>query len=85
MTAKYEETTMSRLFGEMRQVAFVVRDLDKALLYWTETLGVGPFFLIRNFIPVDYRYRGEPAPAPHLTLALGFSGRLPNRADPTAR
>jgi len=35
---------MSRLFGEMRQVAFVVRDLDQALRYWTETLGVGPFF-----------------------------------------
>ena len=67
---------MSRLFGEMRQIAFVVRDLDKALRYWTETLGVGPFFLFRNFIPTDYRYRGEPAPAPHLTLALGFSGDM---------
>ncbi|MGE0822761.1 MAG: VOC family protein [Candidatus Binatia bacterium] len=65
---------MSRLFGEMRQIAFVVRDLDQALRYWTETLGVGPFFLFRKFIPDNYRYRGEPAPAPHLTLALGFSG-----------
>jgi catechol 2,3-dioxygenase-like lactoylglutathione lyase family enzyme len=65
---------MSRLFGEMRQIAFVVRDLDKALRYWTETLGVGPFFMLRDFIPVDYRYRGESAPAPRLTLALGFSG-----------
>jgi catechol 2,3-dioxygenase-like lactoylglutathione lyase family enzyme len=67
---------MSRLFGEMRQIAFVVRDLDQALRYWTETLGVGPFFLLRDFIPVDYRYRGELAPAPRLTLALGYSGEF---------
>ncbi|MGE0679867.1 MAG: VOC family protein [Candidatus Binatia bacterium] len=67
---------MSRLFGEMRQIAFVVRDLNQALRYWTETLGVGPFFLLRDFIPVDYRYGGEPAPAPHLTIALGFSGEF---------
>ena len=32
---------MSRGFGEMRQIAFVVRDLEKALDYWTRTLGVG--------------------------------------------
>ena len=67
---------MSRIFGEMRQVAFVVRDLDRALRYWTETLGVGPFFLIRDLVPVDYRYRGESAPAPRLTLALGYSGEF---------
>ena len=67
---------MSRIFGEMRQVAFVVRDLDRALRYWTETLGVGPFFLLRDLVPIDYRYRGEPAPAPRLTLALGYSGEF---------
>lgn len=67
---------MSRLFGEMRQIAFVVRDLDNALRYWTETLGVGPFFLLRDLVPVDYRYRGEPAPAPRITIALGYSGEF---------
>ncbi|MBM4258644.1 MAG: VOC family protein [Deltaproteobacteria bacterium] len=67
---------MSRLFGEMRQIAFVVRDLDKALRYWTETMGVGPFYLFKNFVPTDYLYRGKPAPAPHVTLALGFSGEM---------
>jgi catechol 2,3-dioxygenase-like lactoylglutathione lyase family enzyme len=71
-----EDVIMSRIFGEMRQVAFVVRDLDRALHYWTETLGVGPFFLLRDLVPIDYRYRGEPAPAPRLTLALGYSGEF---------
>jgi catechol 2,3-dioxygenase-like lactoylglutathione lyase family enzyme len=65
---------MSRIFGEMRQLAFVVRDLDATLRYWTETLGVGPFFMMRNLVPENWRYRGEPSPAPTITLALGYSG-----------
>src|SRR5262245_57823720 len=69
-------SNMSRIFGEMRQIAFVVRDLDKALRYWTETLGVGPFFLLRDLVPDGYRYRGKPAPAPRITLALGYSGEF---------
>jgi catechol 2,3-dioxygenase-like lactoylglutathione lyase family enzyme len=67
---------MSRIFGEMRQIAFVVRDLEKALRYWTETLGVGPFYMLRELVPNDYRYRGKPSPPPRITLALGFSGEV---------
>jgi catechol 2,3-dioxygenase-like lactoylglutathione lyase family enzyme len=65
---------MSRLFGPLRQVAFVIRDLDRAVRYWTETLGVGPFFVLRNMSPENYRYRGRAAPPPRLSLALGNSG-----------
>lgn len=67
---------MSRLFGTMRQIAFVVRDLDHALKYWTETLGVGPFFVLRDLRFENYRYRGQPSPPPHLTIALGNSGEM---------
>ena len=65
---------MSRLFGSIRQIAFVVRDIDVALRYWTETLGVGPFFVLRRTTPGDYRYRGKPSPAPLLSVALANSG-----------
>ncbi len=65
---------MSRPFGAVRQIAFVVRDLDRALQYWTETLGVGPFFVFRNVTPENYRYRGQPSPPPLLSIALGNSG-----------
>jgi len=44
---------MSRKFGAIRQIAFIVRDLDAALRYWTETLGVGPFFVLRRTTPGD--------------------------------
>lgn len=67
---------MSRLFGTMRQIAFVVRDLDRALSYWSETLGVGPFFVLRDVSPEDFRYRGRPSPPPRLTIALANSGDL---------
>lgn len=67
---------MSRFFGPMRQIAFVVRDLDRALQYWTQTLGVGPFFVLRNLPPEQYRYRGQPSPPPVVSIALGNSGDL---------
>lgn len=35
---------MSRLFGDIFQIAYVVEDLDAAIAHWTETLGVGPFY-----------------------------------------
>jgi catechol 2,3-dioxygenase-like lactoylglutathione lyase family enzyme len=67
---------MSRIFGEMRQIAFVVRDLEKTLDYWTRTLGVGPFFMMREIVPDNYRYRGKPVPPPRVSIALGFSGEF---------
>ena len=65
---------MSRRFGTIRQIAFVVRDLEQALGYWTQTLGVGPFFVMRRMTPLDYRYRGQPSRAPVLSVALANSG-----------
>ena len=67
---------MSRTYGPIRQIAFVVRDLDAALRYWTETLGVGPFFVLRDVTPDNFHYRGAPSPAPRMSLALGNSGDL---------
>ena len=44
---------MSRVFGPMRQMGFVVRDMDRALKYWTGTLGIGPFFVVRR-LPLEH-------------------------------
>lgn len=65
---------MSRTFGTMRQIAFVVHDLDAALRYWTQTLGVGPFFVLRKLSPETFQYRGQPSPPPSITIALANSG-----------
>jgi hypothetical protein len=57
-------------------MGFVVRDIDKALQYWTGTLGVGPFYLMRDLVFENYCYRGKPSPTPRVTLAFANSGDM---------
>jgi catechol 2,3-dioxygenase-like lactoylglutathione lyase family enzyme len=57
-------------------MAFVVRDLDRAIDYWTQVLGVGPFFAMRKVAPEQYVYKGSPSPSPTLSIALSQSGEL---------
>ncbi len=52
---------MSNLFGPMRQMGYVVRDLEAAMKYWTEVLQVGPFFHLERPQLLDFKVRGEPS------------------------
>ncbi len=66
---------MSRIFGDVRQNGYVVRDVEAALRHWTEVLGVGPFFYFER-VPLDwFTYRGEPSPV-EVSIALANSGPL---------
>lgn len=53
------DTPISRL-GEVMQLAYVPQDFDAALRYWTETMGVGPFFHFDHVVLAAAKYRGEP-------------------------
>jgi len=64
---------MSRLFGEIRQLGYVVRDIEAAMRHWAETLGVGPWFYVETFAVRDFRYKGAPSPAV-FSVALANSG-----------
>jgi hypothetical protein len=64
---------MSVLPGPIRQVGYVVTDLDQALASWIE-LGVGPWYVMRG-LPMCALYRGEPCEIT-LSLALANSGEL---------
>jgi hypothetical protein len=64
---------MSVLPGPIRQIGYVVTDLDSALASWIE-LGVGPWLVIRG-LPMRALYRGEPCET-MLSLALSNSGEL---------
>ena len=64
---------MSVLPGPIRQIGYVVADLDGAIQSWIE-LGVGPWFVIRG-LPMRALYRGEPCETT-LSLALSNSGEL---------
>ncbi|OBB82733.1 VOC family protein [Mycolicibacterium peregrinum] len=59
--------------GEVRQIGYVVTDLDDAISGWLK-MGVGPWFVIRN-LPQRVSYRGEPCEV-RLSLALSNSGDL---------
>jgi hypothetical protein len=67
---------MSQRFGEMRQIAFVVHDIDRAMKYWTQTLGVGPFFIKRNVEFANFIYRGNYTESPVVSIALANSGQM---------
>lgn len=59
---------MTVLPGPVRQIGYVVTDLDQAIAGWV-ALGVGPWFVIRD-MPLEARYRGRPCST---TVSLAFS------------
>jgi hypothetical protein len=68
---------VSRHFGTLFQVGYVVRDLDAALEHWVEVLGIGPFFLVP--MPIVFSYLNiDDKPAGDTNLiarnALAYSG-----------
>lgn len=65
---------MSKTFGEIRQIAFVVDDIDAAMRHWAQTLGIGPFFIKRHIRFDPYIYRGEKCSSPSVSIALANSG-----------
>lgn len=67
---------MINALGGIRQLAMVVRDADEVMRHFAETLGVGPFYVMRNIKPGDYFYRGQPALAPELTLGFAQAGAV---------
>jgi methylmalonyl-CoA/ethylmalonyl-CoA epimerase len=61
------------VFGPVIQHAFVVRDMDAALTYWTEIMGVGPFFRIDEATYKSALYRNAPS-SPKYAVALAYWG-----------
>jgi hypothetical protein len=64
---------MTILPGPVRQIGYVVTDLDQAIAGWL-TLGVGPWFVMRE-MPLQAVYRGDPC-AVRVSLAWANSGEL---------
>lgn len=67
---------MSRFTGPIRQLGNIVPDINAALRYWTETMGAGPFYVMRNIRFDNFHYRGLPSDSPCVTLAFGQAGPL---------
>lgn len=59
--------------GRVEQLAFVPSDFDAALKHWTETMGVGPFYMIEGIHFDDMVYRGAPTEA-KFAVAIAYWG-----------
>jgi len=64
---------MSRFLGEIRQLGYVVTDIEKSMKYWAGTMGVGPWFYNPRVPIEDYRYAGKTYEV-HNSVALANSG-----------
>ncbi len=57
------------------QMSYVVPDLRAAIAQWSQTLRVGPWFVLDHFTGDKPVYRGQPSKA-EVTLAMGFAGHM---------
>jgi hypothetical protein len=67
---------MSRTFGAVRQIAFVVPAIDAAMAHWSSLMGVGSFHVKRRIMFDPYIYRGEKRESPEVSIALANTGAL---------
>ncbi len=51
---------MTKIFGTISQIGFVVRDIHESMRFWTQKNGVGPWFWSENVELGDFVYRGRP-------------------------
>ena len=59
--------------GPVGQLAYLPQDFDRAVKYWTETMGVGPFFLMENVALGECKYKGVPTDAV-FSIAIAYWG-----------
>ncbi len=61
------------IFGDARQIAYVVDDIDEAMQRWHRESNVGPFLVTRNTRPLSNAYyRGEKAAPTRLNIAFAY-------------
>lgn len=74
--------------GPVGQLAYLPQDFDAAVKYWTETMGVGPFYLMENVALGECKYKGVPTAAV-FSIAIAYWGDVqielirPENAEPS--
>lgn len=66
---------MSTILGPIRQLGYVVDDVEAAMAHWSEVMGVGPWFYNPHVPIEDYHYDGQ-SYEPHNSVALANSGEM---------
>ena len=68
--------TPGQLGPQLMQAAFIVDDVEAAAKAWTQTTGIGPFYILRHIPLAEASYRGEPAKPIDFSVALAQSGGI---------
>ena len=63
---------MSRMFGQIAQIGYVVEDIEASMRHWIRH-GVGPWFYIERVQTDYFRHRGADSPL-EMSVALANSG-----------
>lgn len=63
------------IFTGIMQIAYIVPDLQQAMQFYAEHLGVGPWFVTESFKPIEPHYRGQPTD-PDVTIGMSYSGQM---------
>jgi len=66
---------VSRIFGNVCQNGYVVRDIEAAMRHWIEVMGVGPWFYIED-VKTDWLTCRGKASDVKMSIALANSGDL---------
>jgi len=66
---------VSILFGPIRQMGYVVQDIEAAMQHWTRALHVGPFYYAEGAAIHDFSYRGAAGDL-RASIALSYSGNM---------
>ncbi len=61
---------MSRLFGPLRQMGYVVPDVQAVMKHWIEVTGIGPWFYAERLTLTSFSYAGQRWADIHLSIAL---------------
>jgi hypothetical protein len=63
----------NRLLGPIHQNGYVVRDIEAAMEYWIDSVGVGPWYLLEKPEFEWFRCREQDS-RPEISIAIAYSG-----------
>lgn len=61
-----------RSFGPVKQIGYLVENVEQSIKAWMKHAGVGPWLIIKN-IPLDCQYKGEVS-QPLIDIGIAYSG-----------
>lgn len=65
---------MSSVFGNVRQIGLMSRDIDRSMQYFIDAWGMGPWFILRN-MKTSMLYNGAPSEL-EISIAMANCGEL---------